>query len=611
MGTRSLKESTSRPKRFALYARVSTEEQTKGLYPSCQSQVEELQSYALSQGWQVVEAIRDEGFSAGSLKRPGLSRLRQMVQQEVIDGVICTWYDRFTRSRDFYLLDREFKTHSVDFMTLHDRTDRTTASGRFMEMMLVAAKTYEREQTGEKVRSKLRQRKEKGMWNGGLVSYGFTLDEQTQVIYPDVDKKELLEQLFTTYVETSSDHAVRDWLKSHRIPAPNGKPVWTTSTIRDLLCNRRYIAEIEINKSNQGMEGLAESERYRIVRAPHEPIISAELFELAQKIRREKAYQYPNHRKARSYGQSRPDHVFVMRGLLSCAHCDHPMSPHYVFHKAGYGRRQDSYICHYVCSMHKKYGTDCDHRNRVLAKNAESWVLEKIGDLVRSKQVLERAIERAHDNCGAALRPQQEALNRTVASLRANQEEIDKVVSTITSGRLNDAMVDLLNRKAHELKVERESLLVEQRRLSALLAPLHHTFDGTALRRQLTDFNGLVERSAPEQVQRLLRLTVRDVAWDNQGHHKMRFYALASDASLKQTLKQSISQNTGQHKSEGISQKPPSSDLENGDDWFDFNAWSDAAGRGRTDTPLREQDFESSASANSATAAISWSVTKD
>lgn len=87
------------------------------------------------------------------------------MQQEAIDGVICTWYDRFTRSRDFYLVDREFKTHNVDFVTLHDRA---TASGRFMEMMLVAAKTYERQQTGEKVRSKLRLRREKGMWNGGL-----------------------------------------------------------------------------------------------------------------------------------------------------------------------------------------------------------------------------------------------------------------------------------------------------------------------------------------------------------------------------------------------------------------------------------------------------------
>jgi DNA invertase Pin-like site-specific DNA recombinase len=54
----------------------STQEQTKGDYPSCESQIEELVSYCGSRGWQVIKAIRDEGFNAGSLKRPGLSELR-------------------------------------------------------------------------------------------------------------------------------------------------------------------------------------------------------------------------------------------------------------------------------------------------------------------------------------------------------------------------------------------------------------------------------------------------------------------------------------------------------------------------------------------------------
>jgi DNA invertase Pin-like site-specific DNA recombinase len=63
-------------KRAAIYARVSTQEQTKGDYPSCESQIEELVSYCGSRGWQVIKAIRDEGFNAGSLKRPGLSELR-------------------------------------------------------------------------------------------------------------------------------------------------------------------------------------------------------------------------------------------------------------------------------------------------------------------------------------------------------------------------------------------------------------------------------------------------------------------------------------------------------------------------------------------------------
>jgi hypothetical protein len=38
-------------------------------------------------------------------------------------------------------------------------------------------------------------------------------------------------------------------------------------------------------------------------------------------------------------------------------------------------------------------------------------------------------------------------------------------------------------------------------------------------------------------VQRLLRLTVRNVAWENAGRHKMHFYAVANGASLRQPTK--------------------------------------------------------------------------
>ncbi len=59
--------------------------------------------------------------------------------------------------------------------------------------------------------------------------------------------------------------------------------------IRCILTNRRYIAEIEINRQNKGLEGLPELEQYRVARAPYEPMVPVELFEFAQTIRRENA----------------------------------------------------------------------------------------------------------------------------------------------------------------------------------------------------------------------------------------------------------------------------------------------------------------------------------
>ncbi len=128
-------------KRMALYARVSSEEQTRGNYPSCSSQVEELEAACKANGWEVHRVIKDEGFSAGGLKRPGLSELRWLIETGEVDGLVCTWYDRLTRNRDMCWI-KSFRNMVWNSSTLHDPTDTSTAAGRFMESMLVAAKTY-------------------------------------------------------------------------------------------------------------------------------------------------------------------------------------------------------------------------------------------------------------------------------------------------------------------------------------------------------------------------------------------------------------------------------------------------------------------------------------
>jgi site-specific DNA recombinase len=445
-------------KRMALYARVSTQEQTKGQYPSCESQIEEMEAACKAKGWHVQEIIKDEGVSAGTLKRKGISHLRWLIESGQVDGVMCTWYDRLVRTRDFYVLDNEFNQHNVEFVTLHDPTDRHTASGRFLETMLVAAKTYEREQTGEKVRTKMRMRAEKGMWNGGAVPFGFKREAQAQLLLPDEKQTSIVQQMFQTYVETQSDFKVRDWLRAHHVAAPGRKAEWMPSSIRDLLTNRRYIAEIEINRDNKGIEGLPEFEQYRILPAPHDPIISRELFELAQATRANRAALSP-HRggkgKGHNYSLNQCQRVYLMQSNMVCGVCGWAMSPHYVYHKPNEKekRRTASYIYHYTCAQKMKYRQAVDHSNRVLARVAEKWVLDAIEDLATDKDLINRALEISWEKSAADLRPARDAFAECQRALQENQRKIDELLETAANAR--GALLDLFNEKAQGLKLQR------------------------------------------------------------------------------------------------------------------------------------------------------------
>ena len=572
-------------KRVALYARVSTEEQTRSNYPSCESQIEELEAECLRRGWHVSRVIKDEGFTAGSLKRPGLTELRWAVQRGELDAVMCTWYDRLTRSREFYTLDQEFRTGGIEFVTLHDAADTRTAAGRFMESMIVAAKTYERDQTSEKVRTKMRMRLERGLHQGGLVPFGFLCDAETKVLSPDPEKLGLLQRIFELYVETESDFAVRDWLKAHGVRSPRGKDEWSVSSLCDLLSNRRYIAQIAINSQNQDVPDLPESEAYRVVKAPHEPLVPPELFERAQQIRRSRAQVFSNNGRKRGLyvRHNRCDRVFLLQGLMECAHCGHLMTPHYVFHRAGRGgRRSDSFICHYVCTQYRKAGSASDHSNRVLARTAEEWVLNRVRDLVLFPEVLERVLDQARRNAEKDTWPLREALSANETALVTVKEEIATLVSAITSGGASEALGDLLNERATELKLRREGLLMERRRLQGALAPVEHHFDGELFSQTLQRAHAAILDSDPLALQKLLRLVVKSLVWGGQGKRRLRLQ------NPRQARSRGASAGAAASVSPGEMENPHLLKKESGDfkgDWFDYSLRSGCPGRIRTSDP--------------------------
>jgi hypothetical protein len=106
-----------------------------------------------------------------------------------------------------------------------------------------------------------------------------------------------------------------------------------------------------------------------------------------------------------------------------------------------------------------------------------------------------------------------------------NQERIDNLVETITSGNADGALFEMLNRKASELRMEREKLLVEQRHLQEALAHLQSGLNAETFRSQLISWADVMQEARPEK-QRLIRLLVRKIEWQSEGNQTIEFFAL-------------------------------------------------------------------------------------
>src|ERR671912_2297080 len=144
-------------RKAVLYARVSTQEQARSGY-SLGQQLEALREYAASEGYEVIEEVTDPGHSGASLERPGMDRVRDLVQVGGVSMVLAQDRDRFAREPAYhYLLRREFEEHGTKIRALNDRGD-DTPEGELTDGILDQLGKYERAKIAERSRrGKLRK----------------------------------------------------------------------------------------------------------------------------------------------------------------------------------------------------------------------------------------------------------------------------------------------------------------------------------------------------------------------------------------------------------------------------------------------------------------------
>jgi hypothetical protein len=293
-----------------------------------------------------------------------------------------------------------------------------------------------------------------------------------------------------------------------------------------------------INGNHGHVDRLPESETYRVVPAPYKPLVQIETFNRAQAIRSEKSKSSPNRKgRPRSFSQTHCQRVYPLQGVLVCGCCGHAMAPWYVRHKAGEDksgkkRKTDSFINYYLCAGQQKNWKGCDHKNLVLARIPEAWILDRVTELVEAEGMIERAMEFAKNRSSEDLQPVRETLQLTQQALQKNEVPINALMESISSGNAYDVLWNLLNKKAIRLNAEREGLVIEQRRLSEVLRSIDDHFDAGVIHGILGSFVSMAKAAQPEELQRLMRLAVRQIEWMPDGGHRVMFRHFAKPAHL-------------------------------------------------------------------------------
>jgi len=149
------------------YCRVSTEEQAKeGI--SLEHQKAKIQQYASLHNLKLVDVIVDEGKSGKDLSRKGVQKVISLSEKKAINHLVIYKMDRLTR-RTFdllYLVEEVFKKNNVQFHSITEKIDTTTAQGNFFLTIIGAMAQMERDLISERTKAVLQYKIEKGEYVG-------------------------------------------------------------------------------------------------------------------------------------------------------------------------------------------------------------------------------------------------------------------------------------------------------------------------------------------------------------------------------------------------------------------------------------------------------------
>ena len=242
--------------RCAVYTRKSSEEGLEQSFNSLDAQREACEAFISSQRHEGRKTLPtrydDGGYSGGTMERPALRRLLQDVESGKVNVIVVYKVDRLTRSlADFAKIVEALDAKGVSFVSVTQQFNTTTSMGRLTLNILLSFAQFEREVTGERIRDKIAASKKKGMWMGGMVPLGYSLEGRKLV--PSQKEAQLVTKIFSLYLQLGCVRKLAKELDREKIRSK----VWTTRTgarlggvafargaLYTLLRNRLYIGQI-------------------------------------------------------------------------------------------------------------------------------------------------------------------------------------------------------------------------------------------------------------------------------------------------------------------------------------------------------------------------------
>ena len=402
-------------KRIVVYCRCSTDDQAEGDFTTLDAQAHHCKNMLDAHGYTLSDfgkegIVTDDGYSGKDLKRPGIHSILNNIQtKRSFDGIIFLGLDRLTRNpRDLYALIDLFSEKEIAFISVRENLDSSTAIGRVVIGFLGIISAFERELTGERVKSSALARVRKGLRIGGrtpigykLIKDGEPLSNGRQPMKAVLDESLVphIKVVFEMAAENKSLTTIGQELIKRGITTNKGK-IWRRQAISTIIRCAFYKGYIQYNGE--------------IYKGKHAPLVSEKLWEKANATL---TTGIPGHRHAKLAH----DNAYLLSGLILCGECgSHMVNAHAV------GRDKDQKFHYYECSRSRQR-LGCSFR-RISAPALDEAIIQYFQRASKDQDIIVQAIGNAILEAKVKFEVIEAKLDQQQKELNALRHNADKLI---------------------------------------------------------------------------------------------------------------------------------------------------------------------------------------
>ena len=373
--------------RVAAYCRVSTD--TEDQMNSYRSQVKYYtEMISKNPKWQLVDIYSDAAITGTKIdKREGFRNMIADAASGKIDMVITKSISRFARNTvDTLKYVRQLKEKNVAVFFEDENINTMTMDGELLLTVLSSVAQQEVENISANVKKGLQMKMQRGELVGFNGCLGYDYDPATKSISVNKREAAIVRYIFSRYEEGAGGNVIARELQKKGALKKNGESDWKPEHILGILENVKYKGDLVMGStytidplSKKRVKNQGEQDRY-YVENHHEPIISRELFDEVQEIRKKRAEKHKAEVGSLFEGRRYP-----FSGIAKCGYCGSSYTRKTIH---GNTERYRKYI--WACSNYQKYGKKtCPHCKVIREEILEGAFVESFKKLCQSEENIE------------------------------------------------------------------------------------------------------------------------------------------------------------------------------------------------------------------------------